>query len=56
MAVFLLAIVGTGVLMVIWEASWRRWPRQQWSRRIRVGVAVGGGDELRIGIRRETEY
>jgi Uncharacterized protein involved in biosynthesis of c-type cytochromes len=55
MAVFLIAIVGTGVLVVIWK---RRASGSGSSRddRSGVGAAVAVGDELRERIRRETEY
>ena len=56
MAVFLLAIVGTGVLMVIWKRRGGGGPDSSGAGENGVGVAVGGGDELRNRIRRETEY
>jgi cytochrome c-type biogenesis protein CcmH/NrfF len=56
MAVFLLAIVGTGVLMVIWKRRGGGGPGSSDDGGSGVGVAVGAGDELRDRIRRETEY
>jgi cytochrome c-type biogenesis protein CcmH len=56
MAVFLLAIVGTGVLMVMWKRRGGGGPGSSGDGGSGVGVAVGVGDELRDRIRRETEY
>ena len=56
MAVFLLAIVGTGALMVIWKRRGGGGPASSGDSGSGVGVAVGAGDELRDRIRRETEY
>ncbi len=56
MAVFLLAIVGTGVLMVIWKRRGGSGPDSSAVGENGAGVAVGGDDALRDRIRRETEY
>lgn len=52
MAVFLLATVGTGVLVVLWK-------RRSATRSVAAGFPVeltAGDDALRARIRRETEY
>lgn len=51
MAVFLLATVGTGVLVVVWKRRTGSTPGSSTDH-----IPVTAGDELRNRIRRETEY